>query len=146
MVMGAIDKIKCYAWEYRIKDDDVLDIFECGMGYKGGYPATPNRTQVIIKTCADFFKLNVSDLLGPKRNRDHVYGRHIAMYFMRKYTPLPFVDIANTFNRECHSTAITAITSIQDIMTVDAKFRKWVTQMEDTLPFNQDPYVPTNRR
>lgn len=58
-----------------------------------------------------FYKVSHGDLMGPKRSRNIVYARHIAIYLCRQLTDLTFADIGKKFNRD-HSTAMASITKI----------------------------------
>ncbi|WP_165052731.1 MULTISPECIES: chromosomal replication initiator protein DnaA [unclassified Adlercreutzia] len=62
-----------------------------------------------------FFKVKHSDLIGPKRARNIVYPRQIAIYLCRQLLDLPFNDIGKKFNRD-HSTAMHSVTTVEELM------------------------------
>lgn len=62
-----------------------------------------------------FFKVKHLDLIGPKRARNIVYPRQIAIYLCRQLLDLPFNDIGKKFNRD-HSTAMHSVATVEDLM------------------------------
>lgn len=69
----------------------------------------------IQKEVESFFKVKHSDLIGPKRARNIVYPRQIAIYLCRQLLDLPFNDIGKKFNRD-HSTAMHSVATVEDMM------------------------------
>lgn len=69
----------------------------------------------IQKEVESFFKVKHSDLVGPKRARNIVYPRQIAIYLCRQLLDLPFNDIGKKFNRD-HSTAMHSVTTVEEMM------------------------------
>lgn len=69
----------------------------------------------IQKEVENFFKVKHSDLVGPKRARNIVYPRQIAIYLCRQLLDLPFNDIGKKFNRD-HSTAMHSVATVEEMM------------------------------
>lgn len=69
----------------------------------------------IQKEVENFFKVKHSDLIGPKRARNIVYPRQIAIYLCRQMLDLPFNDIGKKFNRD-HSTAMHSVATVEEMM------------------------------
>lgn len=69
----------------------------------------------IQKEVETFFKVKHSDLIGPKRARNIVYPRQIAIYLCRQLLDLPFNDIGKKFNRD-HSTAMHSVATVEEMM------------------------------
>lgn len=69
----------------------------------------------IQKEVETFFKVKHSDLIGPKRARNVVYPRQIAIYLCRQLLDLPFNDIGKKFNRD-HSTAMHSVATVEEMM------------------------------
>lgn len=69
----------------------------------------------IQKEVETFFKVKHADLIGPKRARNIVYPRQIAIYLCRQLLDLPFNDIGKKFNRD-HSTAMHSVATVEEMM------------------------------
>jgi chromosomal replication initiator protein len=67
----------------------------------------------IQKLTAEYFNINVSDLLSNKKSRDFSYPRQVGMYLCRKLTDLSFKDIGRAFGNKDHSTVIYAVKRIE---------------------------------
>ena len=70
-----------------------------------------NAKQIIDKV-AKHYQVSISDLLSPKRDKDIVFPRQIAMYLMRSELDLSFPRIARELGRKDHTTAIHSITKM----------------------------------
>ena len=73
----------------------------------------------IQETVADYFDMNVADLKGKSRRREHVYPRQIAMYMAKELTDLPLKSIGYHFGGRDHSTVIHAIHNVNDLLKED---------------------------
>ena len=67
----------------------------------------------IQKLTAEYFNINMSDLLSNKKSRDFSYPRQVGMYLCRKLTDLSFKDIGRAFGNKDHSTVIYAVKRIE---------------------------------
>jgi chromosomal replication initiator protein len=57
----------------------------------------------IIKVISTQLNVNHNDVIGDRRYKTIVYGRHLSMYYIRKKTKLSEAEIGKYFNRD-HST------------------------------------------
>lgn len=73
--------------------------------------ATSKGIQLVV---ADYFGIEVADLISMKRTRELVQPRQIAMYMCRELTQMSYSNIAQAFNRENHSTVIHACKQIEN--------------------------------
>ncbi len=62
--------------------------------------------EAVTKTVAGFYKVKVSDLKSPKRNRKYALPRQIAMYLCREMCRMSFPEIGSFFGGRDHSTVI----------------------------------------
>ena len=67
----------------------------------------------IIERTARHFQIPVEDIVGPKRDRDIVVPRQIAMYMLRNELKLSFPKIARELGRKDHTTAIHSVDKIE---------------------------------
>lgn len=87
----------------------------------------------IIERTAKHFQVPIEDILGPKRDKDIVVPRQIAMYMLRSELHLSFPKIAHELGRKDHTTAIHSIEKIQKEMTYDGPIRQYVNELKEKL-------------
>ena len=86
----------------------------------------------IQKEVEDFFKVKHSDLIGPKRARNIVYPRQIAIYLCRQLLDLPFNDIGRKFNRD-HSTALHSVNTVEEMMKDSREVQEEVETLKQII-------------
>lgn len=87
----------------------------------------------IVERTARHFQINMEDLLGPKRDKDIVVPRQIAMYLLRSELHLSFPKVARELGRKDHTTAIHSIDKIEKAVRLDQLTREHVNQIKDRL-------------
>lgn len=86
----------------------------------------------IQKEVEAFFKVKHSDLVGPKRARNVVYPRQIAIYLCRQLLDLPFNDIGKKFNRD-HSTAMHSVTTVEEMLRSSREVQEEVETLKQII-------------
>ncbi len=87
----------------------------------------------IIERTARHFQIELNDLVGPKRDKDIVVPRQIAMYLLRSELHLSFPKVARELGRKDHTTAIHSIDKIERALRQDQITREHVNQIKDRL-------------
>jgi chromosomal replication initiator protein len=87
----------------------------------------------IIERCAKHFHISLDDILGPKRDKDIVVPRQIAMYMLRSELHLSFPKIAHELGRKDHTTAIHSIDKIEKEMSYDSPVKQYVNEIKERL-------------
>jgi chromosomal replication initiator protein len=87
----------------------------------------------IIERTAKHFHISIEDILGPKRDKDIVVPRQIAMYMLRSELHLSFPKIAHELGRKDHTTAIHSIEKIQREISYDSPIRQYVNDLKEKL-------------
>ncbi|MBR4907242.1 MAG: chromosomal replication initiator protein DnaA [Clostridia bacterium] len=80
---------------------------------------TPDR---IKETVAEYYSVPMESLLSQRRDKEVVLPRQIAMYFCLKLLSLPYKRIATLFDRDDHTTAISACRKIEKMIEEDRGF------------------------
>ncbi len=75
--------------------------------------------QIIIAETARFFDQSEEDLRGQRRSKNTALARQVAMYLIRRLTNLPLVDIGEEFENRNHSTVLSSIRKIEEMMKRD---------------------------
>jgi chromosomal replication initiator protein len=77
--------------------------------------------------------VSIEDILGPKRDKDIVVPRQIAMYMLRSELHLSFPKIAHELGRKDHTTAIHSIEKIQRELSYESPIRGYVNELKEKL-------------
>jgi chromosomal replication initiator protein len=87
----------------------------------------------IIERTAKHFHLSMEEILGPKRDKDIVVPRQIAMYMLRSELHLSFPKIAHELGRKDHTTAIHSVDKIEKEMSFDGPIKQNVNELKERL-------------
>lgn len=87
----------------------------------------------IIERTARHFQVPFEDIVGPKRDKDIVVPRQIAMYMLRNELKLSFPKIARELGRKDHTTAIHSVEKINKEARTDANLRMAITEIREHL-------------
>lgn len=87
----------------------------------------------IIERTAKYFQIPMEDILGPKRDRDIVVPRQVAMYILRSELHLSFPKIARELGRKDHTTAIHSVEKIEKEASFDTAIKSAISEIKDKL-------------
>ena len=80
---------------------------------------TPDR---IKETVSEYYSIPIDSLMSQRRDKEVVLPRQIAMYFCLTLLSLPYKRIATLFDRDDHTTAISACKKIAQMIEDDRAF------------------------
>jgi chromosomal replication initiator protein len=127
---GALNQL--LAWcEMRGMQPDI-HIAGSLLGASQTRPKHISAKQIIEKT-ARHFQIPLEDILGPKRDKDIVVPRQVAMYMLRSELHLSFPKIAHELGRKDHTTAIHSVDKIEKESRLDADLRDAIAQIKERL-------------
>lgn len=127
---GALNQL--IAWcEMRGVQPDIQIVTTMFEGSRGRPKHVSARA--IIERTAKHFHVSIEDILGPKRDKDIVVPRQIAMYMLRSELHLSFPKIAHELGRKDHTTAIHSIEKIQREMSYESPIRQYVNELKERL-------------
>ncbi len=127
---GALNQL--LAWcEMRGVEPDIQVVTAMFEGDKSR-PKHINARQIIERT-AKHFHISMDDILGPKRDKDIVVPRQIAMYMLRSELHLSFPKIAHELGRKDHTTAIHSIDKIEKELSYDGSIKQHVSELKERL-------------
>lgn len=87
----------------------------------------------IIERTARHFQIPMEDIVGPKRDRDIVVPRQVAMYLLRSELKLSFPKIAKELGRKDHTTAIHSVSKVEEDLKADSSLRMAVADIKEHL-------------
>lgn len=87
----------------------------------------------IIERTARYFQIPLEDIMGPKRDKDIVVPRQVAMYILRSELHLSFPKIARELGRKDHTTAIHSVDKIEKESSYDPDIRTAISEIKERL-------------
>lgn len=127
---GSLNQVLAYC-EMRAVEPDLQVVTAMFEGSKSRPKHLSARH--IIERCAKHFHISLEDILGPKRDKDIVVPRQIAMYMLRSELHLSFPKIARELGRKDHTTAIHSIDKIEKEMSYDGPVKQYVNEIKERL-------------
>lgn len=97
--------------------------------------ARPKHTtpKQIVEKVAKYYDINYQDITGPRRDRDFVLPRQVAMYLLRDQLKMSFPRIATELGRKDHTTAIHSVSKISENVLIDVVLRQQVQELRDQI-------------
>ncbi|MEG0070763.1 MAG: chromosomal replication initiator protein DnaA [Raoultibacter sp.] len=89
----------------------------------------------IQKEVENFYKINHTDLVGKKRNRNIMYARQVGIFLCRQLLDLPYNDIGKQFNRD-HSTVMYSINCVEERIKENYEYREEVETIKQIIKEN----------
>jgi chromosomal replication initiator protein len=127
---GALNQLLAFCEMRGLKPD--LAIASSLLNASRSRPKHMSARQVIERT-AKHFQISMDDLLGPKRDKDIVMPRQVAMYMLRSELHLSFPKIARELGRKDHTTAIHSVDKIEKELAFDSQMRQHIAEIKDRL-------------
>ena len=87
----------------------------------------------IQKKASEYFKVDLVEMLGPRRPANIALARQIAMYLSRKLTSHSLQEIGQRFGGRNHGTVMHAISTVSDTMAQDENLRRSVEYLIKTI-------------
>ena len=107
---------------YRDMQDDTITISSVKRAIKdviriGVYIPTP---EAIIGETSRYYGISEEDIRGQRRSKNTAMARQVAMYLIRSLTNLSLVDIGEQFENRNHSTVLSSIRKVEDLIKTDS--------------------------
>ncbi len=87
----------------------------------------------IIRTVAEYYKVRVTDLLSPRRNRSLARPRQLAMALAKELTNHSLPEIGEAFGGRDHTTVLHAYRKIQELKESDPQMSEDYSNLSRTL-------------
>ncbi len=127
---GALNQLLAFCEMREL--EPTLSIATSLLGSTKNRPKHLNPQQIVERT-ARHFQVPVEEILGPKRDKDIVVPRQIAMYMLRSELHLSFPKIAKELGRKDHTTAIHSVEKIEKESRLDPSLRTAISQIKERL-------------
>ncbi len=127
---GALNQLLAFC-EMRGLTPDV-QIAKTLLGSVKSRPKHVSAKQVVERT-AKYFDVSMDEIIGPKRDKDIVVPRQIAMYMLRSELHLSFPKIARELGRKDHTTAIHSVEKIERELAFDPSVKDVIETIKERL-------------
>lgn len=87
----------------------------------------------VIERVADYYDININDILGSKRDKEIVMPRQISMYLMREELHLSYPKIARELGKKDHTTAIHSCDKIEKELDYNEPLRHELNLIRERL-------------
>ena len=91
------------------------------------------KPEIIIRETARYFGLDEKDIRGQNRAKNTATARQISMYLMRSLTNLSLKDIGAEYEDRNHSTVLTSIRKIEDLLTADPEMASTIRDITSNI-------------
>lgn len=127
---GALNQLMAFC---EMRDlDPSLAIAASLLSVNKSRPKHLSAKQIIERT-ARHFQIPMEDIIGPKRDKDIVVPRQVAMYMLRNELHLSFPKIAKELGRKDHTTAIHSVEKIEKESRLDPSLRHAISEIKEHL-------------
>lgn len=130
---GALRKVIMYA-EFN-RDSMKLKKIDLSLAEKAlenylndAKPKVLTPSFIIDMVCRQF-NIKSEEIKGKQKNREFAYPRQIAMYILRNITELPYIKIAELFEKKDHTTVIYAVDKITQQMEEDIETKNIIEDL-----------------
>lgn len=97
-----------------------------------GRPKHLSAKQIIERT-AKYYQVPLEDMVGPKRDKDIVVPRQVAMYMLHEELHLSYPKIARELGRKDHTTAMHSVRKITKESQINTDLRGAITEIKEHL-------------
>jgi chromosomal replication initiator protein len=127
---GALNQLLAFCEMRSLQPD--LGIATSLFGVYKSRPRHLSAKQIVERT-ARYFQIPMDDILSPKRDKDIVVPRQVAMYMLRSELHISFPKIARELGRKDHTTAIHSVEKIEKELKTDVYIRDAVANIKEHL-------------
>lgn len=127
---GALNQVLAFCEMRELEPN--LAIVSGLLGAQAARPKHLSAKQIIERT-ARYYQIALEDVMSPKRDKDIVFPRQVAMYLLRSELHLSFPKIAQELGRKDHTTAIHSIDKIEKEYNLNPEVRTAVNDIREKL-------------
>ena len=130
---GAITRVFAYALmmnKGKVTLDVAIEALKDQLIDRSVYKNDVHRIQRVV---CDYFKVNIDDLKGKKRNQTINYPRQVAIYLCRTMTTESFPKIGSYFGGRDHSTIMSAYQKVEDELKENNQLREKIAELKKEL-------------
>lgn len=127
---GSLNQIVAFSELKNIEPN--IEMAKSLLGTRRTQPKRLSTRQIVERT-ARHYHIEIEEILGPKRDKDIVVPRQVAMYLLRSELHMSFPKVAKALGRKDHTTAIHSVEKIEKNMNLDQDIRSAVNDIRERL-------------
>ena len=89
--------------------------------------------QQILNHVCRHYKVKSSEIVGKSRKKEITAVRQLAIFLIKKYTPLSYTQIGRELGKRDHTTILHSFNKIEKQVCLDKVFRREVEELEASL-------------
>ena len=110
-----------------------IDLVKEALKESAGEKQEELKVEDIINCVCSFYKVNKSDVIGKKKNKEFIEPRQVCMYLITEMLSLPLVTVGQNMGGRDHATIIYARDKIAEQMRNDDKLRVQINDIKKML-------------
>jgi chromosomal replication initiator protein len=125
---GNLTKVIFYA---QLRNKIQPDLADCADALKEVYDTTKYQTtaEKIIDEVAKYFNVSRDEIVGPRRTRDCVEPRYVAIYLIAEVLNIPLINIGQLVGGRDHTTVMHARNKIEGQYSYDNRIKRIITDL-----------------
>lgn len=92
----------------------------------------PDHKKVLMEV-NQYFNIKMADITGPRRKKELVLPRHLAMYLMYEECKLPYEKIGELLGGRDHTTIMHGVEKIQEVVNRDREVQRILIEIKQSL-------------
>jgi chromosomal replication initiator protein len=129
---GALNRIFAYC-ELNGSRPDLPTITNILGGLLAGTKRRGLTAKQILEKTADFYDINMDEITGPKRDKEIVLPRQIAMYLIREELHLSYPKIAVEIGKKDHTTVMHGVEKVEREIDSNEQLRQEINLIRERL-------------
>jgi chromosomal replication initiator protein len=129
---GALNRIFAYC-ELNGSRPDLPTITNILGGLLAGTKRRGLTAKQILEKTADFYDINMEEITGPKRDKEIVLPRQIAMYLIREELHLSYPKIAVEIGKKDHTTVMHGVEKVEREIDSNEQLRQEINLIRERL-------------
>lgn len=129
---GSLKKLKAYSeiLGRQINLEMARNLLKDSIEIRNIQPITVEKIQLEV---ANYFNININELLGSSKKKKVITARQMAMYLSRELTEESLSNISRLFKKKDHTTIINAVEKMRESIEKDRKLLLIVDFLKDKL-------------
>lgn len=129
---GALNRIFAYC-ELNNSKPDLPTVTNILGGLLAGTKRRGVNAKQILEKTADFYDISLDEITGPKRDKEIVFPRQVAMYLMREELHLSYPKIATEIGKKDHTTVMHGVIKIEKELDSNEQLRQEIGLIKERL-------------
>ena len=112
---------------------DPLEVVASMLGKQSTHPAGKLSQKQVLETIHSYFNIKMVDLLGPRRQKELVLPRQLAMYILYLDCKIPMEKVGQILGGRDHTTVLHGVEKIKGQLTRDREIERLLIELRQQL-------------